>query len=312
MRTVASGEHIPVLLDEVMVALITSPDGFYVDCTFGRGGHTRELLDRLGPNGRVLGLDQDPSTHETAGLLESEDQRFEFESVTFERLSEVVRRRGLYGKVTGVLFDLGVSSPQLDRPERGFSFRTDGPLDMRMDPRVGEPASRFVNTADETELTRVLKVYGEERHAKRIARAIGVARQERPIETTGRLAELVSAAVPRPPPGRRESRIHPATKTFQALRILVNRELDAFTNALAELPDMLAPLGRLVVISFHSLEDRIAKRFIRDRAKKPNDPFTELGTRLRPLGRHQRPSEAEAERNPRARSAVLRAAERVA
>lgn len=305
-------EHIPVLCDAVMLALVTAEDGFYVDCTFGRGGHSRALLERLGPHGRVLGLDRDPSTQSVAQALAERDQRFEFENVTFELLSEVVKARGRYGNVHGVLFDLGVSSPQLDEADRGFSFRADGPLDMRMDPRLGEPASHFVNELGEAELLSVLKTFGEERYARRIARAVIAARREQPIQTTSELAELVRQAVPPARPGQREARIHPATKTFQALRILVNRELDALTNALADIPEMLLPLGRLVAISFHSLEDRIVKRFIRDRARKPSDPFTVLGPRLRALGRHQRPSEAEAAANPRARSAVLRVAERVA
>ena len=306
-------QHIPVLLDEAIQALVTVKEGIYIDCTFGRGGHSRALLACLGPQARVLALDQDPSARSDAEELARHDARFEFERTTFELLGDIVKTREIYGRVNGVFFDLGISTPQLGRPERGFSFQSEGPLDMRMNPQVGEPASNLVNSATEAELVRVLKVFGEERHARRIARAIIGARKGKPLETTTELAALISACVPRRERGpRHRQRIHPATKTFQALRIAVNRELDALTGALREIPEILAPWGRLVVISFHSLEDRIVKRFIRELAKKPNHPFISSGPRFCAIGRHRQPKEEEINDNPRARSAVMRVAERLA
>ncbi|MEM7250441.1 MAG: 16S rRNA (cytosine(1402)-N(4))-methyltransferase RsmH [Pseudomonadota bacterium] len=305
-------QHVPVMLEAAQSAWSTQNDGFYVDCTFGRGGHAQALLDWLGPNGRLLGLDQDPGAAASAQALRARDARFDFENVTFELLPDAVRDRAMVGQVAGILFDLGVSSPQLDDPDRGFSFMHDGPLDMRMNPRVGEPVASFVNSAGESEIVSVLKTLGEERYAKRIARAVLQARADGRIESTAKLAAIVSQAVPRAHPKSREARLHPATKTFQALRIFINRELDALRNALASVPELLAPLGRLVVISFHSLEDRIVKRFIRDVSRGPRDPFEKVGPRLRAVGRHQRPLASESDTNPRARSAVLRVAERIA
>ena len=277
------------------------------------GGHSRALLARLGPQARVLALDQDPSAQSYAEELARHDTRFEFESTTFELLGDIAKTRGTYGRVNGIFFDLGVSTPQLEQPERGFSFQNEGPLDMRMNPQVGEPASNLVNSATEAELVRVLKVFGEERHARRIAQAIAGAREKKPLQTTTELAALISACVPRRERGSgHRQRIHPATKTFQALRIAVNRELDALTGVLREIPEILAPWGRLVVISFHSLEDRIVKRFIRERARKPNHPFSSIEPQFCAIGRHRQPGEEEINHNPRARSAVMRVAERLA
>jgi len=302
--------HIPALLDEVLAALAPRTGGLYVDCTFGRGGHARALLARVGPGGRVLALDRDPAAVAVGRELAAGDARLSVVHAPFSRLAELAARHGVHGRVDGVLFDLGVSSPQLDDPGRGFSFREEGPLDMRMDPTCGPSAAEWLARVGERQLAEVLARYGEERHARRLARAIVAARRERPIETTRQLAELVARASP-----ARERGQHPATRTFQALRIEVNRELDELAAGLEQAAEALAPGGRLAVISFHSLEDRLVKRFIRERTRGPASraglpPAPVRGARLRAVTRLVRPAPAEVERNPRARSARLRVAER--
>ncbi len=296
-----------------MNALAIDPDGIYVDGTFGRGGHARALLARLGAAGSLLGLDRDPQAVAAGASLARRDPRFAMEHASISRLAEVARRRGLCGRVNGLLLDLGVSSPQLDEPDRGFSFSTDGPLDMRMDPSGGRTAAQWLAQAREEEIARVLRDYGEERYAKRIARAIVRARGERPIVTTYALAQIVAAANPSREPGR-----HPATRTFQAIRIHINRELEELRTCLAGVCELLTAGGRLVVISFHSLENRIVKRFIRNEARGDRFPRgvpvteKETNARLRVVGRPVRPSVSEVAANPRARSALMRVAERLA
>ncbi|MDH3526845.1 MAG: 16S rRNA (cytosine(1402)-N(4))-methyltransferase RsmH [Gammaproteobacteria bacterium] len=304
--------HQPVLLDEVLEGLDIRPDGVYVDGTFGRGGHAGAILGRLGPGGRLLAIDKDPEAVQSAEEQYGSDQRFEIEQGTFTMLSHLVEQRRLQGKINGLLLDLGVSSPQLDDPSRGFSFSDDGPLDMRMDPGAGISAAQWLAQASESAICDVLKIYGEERFARRIARALIRARTTTPIETTRQLAELVAAAVP-----VREKNKHPATRTFQALRIHINHELDDLKSVLEQLPDVLAAHGRLAVISFHSLEDRMVKRFIRREYQgdplPPDFPLAGLShkPRLRPVGKAIRAGADELARNPRARSAVLRLAERL-
>ena len=304
--------HRPVLLEEAVEALAVRPDGTYVDATFGRGGHSGRILQRLGPRGRLIALDRDPQAAAEAHRRFGADGRFHFERCSFDMLQQVIDRLSVTGKLDGVLLDLGVSSPQLDDPDRGFSFQTDGPLDMRMDPDSGESAAAWLAHAPEAEIAQVLKEYGEERFARRIARRIVETRRETPIERTGQLAEIVAAAVP-----FRERHKHPATRTFQAIRIRVNDELESLRRCLAQLPALLAPGGRLAVISFHSLEDRLVKRFMREQAEGERLPRGlpvregRRGQTLRLVGRAVRPGEAEVKANPRARSAVLRVAERL-
>jgi len=305
-----AGRHAPVLLDEALDALAVRADGFYVDATFGRGGHAAAILARLGERGRLLVLDRDPQAVAAARESLGGDPRADIAGLPFSRLDEALAGRS---PVDGVLFDLGVSSPQLDDPARGFSFLRDGPLDMRMDPGAGQSAADWLEQAGEREIADVIFRYGEDRHARRIARAIVASRAEAPIRTTARLAEIVSGAVPRREPGK-----HPATRTFQALRIHVNGELEEIAAALPQAVDRLAPGGRIVVISFHSLEDRLVKRFLRSAAR--DDPAwaglpevpVHARARLRLVGQAVFPSTAEVDRNPRSRSAVLRAAERLA
>jgi 16S rRNA (cytosine1402-N4)-methyltransferase len=306
-------EHKSVLLGESMQALGVKADGVYVDATFGRGGHARAILARLGPAGRLLALDRDPAAVAAGSDLAASDPRFSMHRARFGELPAIAEEAGLRGRVDGLLADLGVSSPQLDEAARGFSFSADGPLDMRMDPDTGPSAADWLAAASETEIARVLKDYGEERFARRIARAICTARRERPITTTARLAALCERAVPTREPGK-----HPATRTFQALRIQVNAELDELQALLASVCDLLATGGRLVIISFHSLEDRLVKRFIRDESRgaalPKGLPVTDdqLPRRLKPIDGAVRPGADEIRVNPRARSAVLRAAERLA
>ena len=302
--------HRPVLLAEAIEALRIRPDGTYVDATFGRGGHTRAVLARLGPPGRVIALDRDPYAVAAAAALD--DPRLTMRHACFSRLTQVLSEAGI-ARVDGVLFDLGVSSPQLERAERGFSFRSDAPLDMRMDPTRGETAAEWLARASEAELRGVIKNYGEERFAGPIAKAIVGARARGGIRTTLELARVVAAAV-----RTRERGQDPATRTFQAVRIHVNQELAELSLALPQALERLAPGGRLAVISFHSLEDRIVKRFFRGEAR-PQLPerlpvkATEMPQpRLKLVGRAVRPSASEANANPRARSAVLRVAEKLA
>ena len=305
--------HTPVLLEESLEALAINPNGVYLDATFGRGGHARALLARLGPAGRLFSVDRDADAIDAARGLASRDPRFSIEHAAFSDLSELARRRGITGSVDGLLLDLGVSSPQLDLPDRGFSFCADGPLDMRMDTRSGETAARWLAVAPEEEIARVLWGYGEERHARRIARTIVRERAESPLVTTRQLAEMVARVSPSRGPGK-----HPATRTFQAVRIQINSELEELRSCLDGVCDLLAAGGRLVVISFHSLEDRIVKRFIRDEARGEQFPrgvpvtAREVHARLRAVGKQVRPSPGEVARNPRARSARMRIAERLA
>lgn len=305
--------HRPVLLEASVEALSIDPTGVYLDGTFGRGGHSRLILQRLGERGRLIAIDKDPDAIAFAQQRFAEESRFQIVRGSFAMLAEVAEKADVTGQVDGILLDLGVSSPQLDRAERGFSFLQDGPLDMRMDPASGQSAAQWLAGARAKEIADVLKEYGEERHAKRIARAIVAARAEQPIHTTLELAEIVAQANPSWEKGK-----HPATRSFQAIRIYINRELDELKQCLRQVLDVLAPGGRLAVISFHSLEDRIVKRFMRDQAKgdrfPPRLPVTQaqLQPRLRVVGRAIRADEAEVAANPRARSAVLRIAERLA
>ena len=304
--------HQPVLLDEVLEGLAIQADGVYVDGTFGRGGHASAILAELGTQGRLLAMDKDPEAVLSAEQQFSADPRFEIEQGAFTQLGQLVARHQLQGRVNGLLLDLGVSSPQLDDATRGFSFSEDGPLDMRMDPDAGISAAEWLETASEQAISKVLKTLGEERFARRIARAIVTARESEPLRSTRQLAELIAAAVP-----AHEYKKHPATRSFQAIRIFINHELDDIREVLEQVPDMLAPHGRLAVISFHSLEDRIVKRFIRDayQGEPPPPEFPLSGMDytpiLRPVGKAIRATAAEVDHNPRARSAVLRVAERL-
>jgi 16S rRNA (cytosine1402-N4)-methyltransferase len=303
-------EHRAVLLAEAVEALRIRPDGAYADATFGRGGHATAILARLGPRGRLIALDRDPEAVRAAQSIR--DPRFSIRHARFSALAQVLQACSP-GPLDGVLFDLGVSSPQLESPERGFSFRADAPLDMRMDPTQGESAAEWLARATEGELRGVIKEYGEERFAGPIAKAIVGARARGGLRTTGELAGVVAAAV-----RTRERGQDPATRTFQALRIHLNQELEELSLALPQARDALAPGGRLVVISFHSLEDRIVKRFLREEAR-PQLPerlpvkATEMPQpRLTLVGKPVRPAAAEVDANPRARSAVMRVAERLA
>jgi 16S rRNA (cytosine1402-N4)-methyltransferase len=300
--------HIPVMREEALAALAVRADGRYLDATFGRGGHAAEILARLGPRGRLLLMDRDPEAIAVARKRFDTDPRVAIRHGSFADLAEWDEATAL----DGALFDLGVSSPQLDDPARGFSFMADAPLDMRMDPTRGESAADFLARADEREIADVLWRHGEERMSRRIARAIVARRAEQPLARTGELAELVARTL-----GRREPGKHPATRSFQALRIHVNGELDAVTRGLDAVLPRLATGARLVVISFHSLEDRLVKQFMRARTG------IETGDRRRPpgavapaslhiVGKAAFPSEAEVAANPRARSAVLRVAEKCA
>jgi len=303
-------EHQPVLLHEALAGLAIQPNGCYVDGTFGRGGHSRAILSQLGPQGRLLAFDRDPEAVMAAQTLTT-DARFSITHSPFSNLGAVLARSAPEG-VDGILLDLGVSSPQLDRAERGFSFRHDGPLDMRMDPSSGQSAAEFLAEAEEREIAQIIKDFGEERFAKRIARAIVLARAEKPISTTRQLALIVANAVPKREPGT-----DPATRTFQALRIHVNAELNEIASVLPQALASLKTEGRLAVISFHSLEDRCVKQFIASHSKPPAIPAG-LAVReadrplppLRAVGKAVFAGEEELSRNPRARSAVLRVAER--
>lgn len=305
--------HIPVLLGESVQALVMDPTGTYIDGTFGRGGHSRAILSALGAGGRLVALDRDPAAVAAGRDLAASDPRFSILRGRIGDLRAVAEEAGVCGGVSGILLDLGVSSPQLDTPERGFSFTADGPLDMRMDPTVGESAARWLSRASQAEIATVLRDLGEERFSARIARALVDARLSGPIGTTGRLAELVARAVPTREPGK-----HPATRTFQALRIRINDELGELQRGLDQVCDLLRAAGRLVVISFHSLEDRIVKRFMRRESRGPELPkglpvtASQARGRLRLVGKPVRPSSFEMAGNPRARSAIMRVAERLA
>ncbi|HSH97807.1 MAG: 16S rRNA (cytosine(1402)-N(4))-methyltransferase RsmH [Methylophilaceae bacterium] len=310
LPTVSVSPHITVLLDEAVDALAIKPNGIYVDGTFGRGGHSRKILEQLGTQGRLIGLDRDLAAVASAGNIK--DARFQIQHSHFAAIKEVLQEINI-NKVDGILLDLGISSPQIDEGVRGFSFRFDGPLDMRMDQSRGQTAAEFLAVASEQQLIGVIKDYGEERFAKQIARALVAARVGGDfITTTGQLAKIVASAVPKIEPGQ-----DPATRTFQALRIYINKELEELSLVLPQCLELLAPTGRLVVISFHSLEDRIVKRFIRDEQDRDDLPGNfpvrakDLPQpRMMAIGRTIKPSAAEVKRNPRSRSAVLRVAER--
>ena len=306
-------EHSTVLLHEAVDALVVDPDGLYVDGTFGRGGHTAELLSRLSVKGSVIAIDKDLDAIACGKARFSDDDRLSLVHGSFADLTDFVGQVGKQGCVSGVLLDLGVSSPQLDQAERGFSYLRDGPLDMRMDTSRGLSAAEWLASADEQEIASVIKEFGEERFARRMAAAIVRERAEKPIEGTVQLAKILADAHPAWERGK-----HPATKAFQAIRIFINRELADLEDLLEQVIDNLAIGGRLVVISFHSLEDRRVKRFIRDQnrgIKLPKNlpiPDVDRGVRLIKVGKAIKPSEAEVENNIRARSAVMRIAERVA
>ncbi|MEE4689445.1 16S rRNA (cytosine(1402)-N(4))-methyltransferase RsmH [Pseudomonas alliivorans] len=306
--------HITVLLEEAVEALALRADGCYMDGTFGRGGHSRLILSHLGPGGRLLGFDKDPQAIATGQTLAAEDGRFVIVQRSFAELGSEAQERGLAGKVSGILLDLGVSSPQLDDPERGFSFMNDGPLDMRMDPTRGISAAEFIATAPAEEIARVFKEYGEERFARRMANAVMQRREVQPFERTADLAEVLKVANPAWEKGK-----NPATRAFQGLRIHVNNELGDLEAGLEAALDALEIGGRLVVISFHSLEDRIVKLFMRKLAKGEADnmprnlpiQYKAFEPKIRIHGKAQFASDTETKANPRSRSAVMRVAEKL-
>jgi len=305
-------EHAPVLVEESLAALALEADGYYVDATFGRGGHTARILEALGGAGRVLAIDRDPQAVAAGRRRFAGEMRLTLEHASFAQLGDLVPARAQGRPCRGVLFDLGVSSPQLDDPARGFSFRADGPLDMRMDPTRGAPVAAWLARASLDEVREVIAELGEERFARRIAQAIVDARRRQPLERTTELAALVARAVRTREPGK-----HPATRTFQALRMYVNDELGQLARGLQAALEVLAPGGRLAVISFHSLEDRLVKQFMK-RASSADAALAQLPVlpaaarpRLRLVGRKQRPGAQERARNPRSRSALLRVAEKL-
>ena len=307
-------KHLPVMYAEALQQLAIKQDGIYLDCTFGRGGHSQGILSLLGQYGQLLAFDRDSDAinSDYAQAMLS-DERFKLKHSCFSELENIVKSENLAGKVDGILLDLGVSSPQLDNPERGFSFLRDGPLDMRMDGNAGVSAEQWLTSVDEQDLVKVLFDYGEEKFARRIARAIVEKRAQSPITTTRKLAELIEDAVP-----VREKHKHPATRTFQAIRIEINKELDELKAVLQQSARVLRPGGRLVVISFHSLEDRIVKRFIRDESGAKYNPgklpIKEVDIAkgiLKRVGKALKAGKQEISQNPRARSAIMRVAERV-
>lgn len=307
-------EHLPVMFAEALQQLAIKKDGIYLDCTFGRGGHSQGILDRLGPTGRLLAFDRDlDAVNSDYARTLLEDKRFILKHTHFSELENIILHEGLTGKIDGILIDLGVSSPQLDNPERGFSFLRDGPLDMRMDGTAGVTAEQWLSCVDEKKLVAVLFEYGEERFARRIAHAIIEKRAETPITTTRELAKLIEDVVP-----VREKHKHPATRSFQAIRIEINSELDELKAVLQQSARILKPGGRLVVISFHSLEDRIVKRFIRSEAGAKYNPG-KLPVKesditkgiLNKTGKALKAGQLEITQNARARSAIMRVAERI-
>jgi len=308
---VNENSHAPVLLEEAIDALAIKKDGFYVDATFGRGSHARAVLQRLDKDGHLLVMDRDPQATEYARKNFGNESRMEIVEAPFSHLQSVLEARGLMQAVDGILFDMGVSSPQLDNPERGFSFRHDGPLDMRMDTTSGTTAQQWLATVDEKELAGVIKKYGEERFAKRIAGAIVRERENDDIDTTDKLAKIINQAVP-----TRERKKDPATRTFQAIRIFINQELSEIEEVLPQAVSALKPGGRLVVISFHSLEDRIVKHFFRGLAQGPELPpdlpirASEFESPIKLVGKPVKASAREVSENPRSRSAILRIVER--
>jgi len=311
-ETKGASHHVPVLLGPAIAGLNLKPDGWYIDGTFGRGGHSTAILENLGAEGRLLAIDRDPQAIENASAVLKRDERLELINGEFSEVKKYAIERKLLGKVDGLLLDLGVSSPQLDEAERGFSFRADGPLDMRMDPSRGQSAADWLAGVEERSLKKVLQQLGEENFAGRIARAIVAARALSPIRRTGELADIVRAAVP-----ARGQKKHPATKTFQAIRIFINDELAELEKALEASIDLLRPGGRLCVISFHSLEDRRVKRFMRNASKESEqyrgmpDVPVEHRPLLKLIGKAIGPTDAEIAANIRARSSRLRIAERL-
>jgi len=307
-------EHLPVMYAEALQQLAIKEDGVYLDCTFGRGGHSQGILDLLGSNGQLLAFDRDgDAINAVCAQTMLLDKRFKLMHSCFSELERIVSSQGLVGRVDGILLDLGVSSPQLDTPERGFSFLRDGPLDMRMDSSSGLSAEQWLFSVDEKDLVKVLFEYGEEKFARRIARAILEQREKSPITTTKQLADLIEDVVP-----IREKHKHPATRTFQAIRIEINKELDELSTVLDQAIRVLGPGGKLVVISFHSLEDRIVKRFIRNESGAKHNPgklpikeVDILKGVLKKPGKGFKASAQEVNQNPRARSAVMRVAEKI-
>lgn len=291
--------HRPVMLEEALAGLALRADGLYVDCTYGRGGHSGAILAALGDHGMLHALDQDPEACAAAFRDHAGRTNFRIHHRNFAALRDVAESEGMAGRIDGILMDLGVSSPQLDDAARGFSFGKDGPLDMRMNPQAGESAAQWLARAEEKDIADVLFQFGEERNSRRIARRIVEARVETPLTTTAQLAALIASV-----PGPRSRHIHPATRSFQAIRIYINRELDVLREALAQAISVLAPGGRLVVISFHSLEDRIVKRYLRGEAQRDQATLKLHGKCM--------PTDEECASNPRSRSAVLRIAERLA
>lgn len=307
--------HQPVLLQEAIQGLNIKPNGIYIDATFGRGGHSKKILELLGLDGRLIAVDQDPEAVAIANDRFSQNKSFQIVHDTFAAMEHIAEQQGVMGLVNGIIFDLGVSSPQLDDAKRGFSFLRDGPLDMRMDNSKGMSARDWLEIVDEEKLIQVLKEYGEEKFARRICRAILTARDEGQINTTKQLADIVVAAVP-----KKEKHKHPATRTFQAIRIYINKELEAIELALEQCIRVLCPGGRMAVISFHSLEDRVVKRFMKEKAKGKAlpkglpvmDGQVELGKQLKLIGKAVKATDQEVAENIRARSAVLRISEKLA
>lgn len=306
-------KHQSVMVEEVLAGLNIQKQGIYIDATFGRGGHSKAILDQLNQEGRVLAMDKDPEAEQVALELCANDSRFAFRRGSFSGVYAFCQELGLVGKITGILMDLGVSSPQLEQASRGFSFRLEGPLDMRMDPSSGISAAEWLNSAEEAEISRVLKEYGEERYHRRMARAIINARSQAPIVTTLQLAEIITKANP-----AWERHKNPATRSFQAIRIYINRELEDLTLGLEQALEVLLPKGRLVVISFHSLEDRIVKRFIQKNEQGDMIPsylpltIHNVGKKCHRIGKKIKASQSEIAQNPRSRSAILRIAEKEA
>lgn len=306
-------KHLPVMLDEALQGLEIQPEGIYLDCTFGRGGHSKAILDRLCGDGKLLAIDKDSeAVNSSVAMTLGKDSRFKIVQESYACLQQIVDKRGWNGKVMGILMDLGVSSPQLDSAGRGFSFLHSGPLDMRMDTHKGLSAADWLANVKASELTEVLKLYGEERFARRISYAIVAEREQAPIVNTRQLADIITDAIP-----FREKHKHPATRSFQAIRIYINHELDDLRVGLQQAVNVLKIGGRLVVISFHSLEDRIVKRFFRDEqrggdfSKYLPIPTEASEPRLTKIGKAIQPSTMEVENNPRARSSIMRVAERI-
>ena len=305
--------HDTVLMHEAVEALVTNSGGVYIDATFGRGGHSKLILERLNEDGRLIVFDKDPDAIAVAMSMQSTDSRIEVVHAPFGQIEETLSNKGMGSQLDGILFDLGVSSPQLDEADRGFSFLRDGPLDMRMDPGSGQSAAQWINLAAETEIADVLYQFGEERHSRRMARRVIIERAEKPITTTGELAEIIKEANP-----AWEKDKHPATRAFQGIRIFINDELGELEKGLNQALNLLKIGGRMVVISFHSLEDRMVKKFIAVQTKGDNFPRDLpvpqelMNPRLKPVGKRIKASQLEVEKNPRARSAVMRVAEKIA